>query len=75
MVRATLRMSRVLISLALSPRLAPMTPSNGAWLNHTKKVIKNAIQLKCSTFILPVKENNLMPAGELIIALQKYQYY
>jgi len=30
--------------------------SSGAWLNQTKKVTKNASQVLCKIFALPVKE-------------------
>jgi hypothetical protein len=67
MVSATFKINKVLISLAFKPRLLAITPSKGAWLNHTKKVIKNAIQLKCNTFILPTNEKSLIPTDELMM--------
>jgi hypothetical protein len=58
MVKATFKMRRVLISSVVSPRLVFTICSSGAKLNHTTKVMKKAIQLRCKTFILPVNENS-----------------
>ena len=36
-------------------------------MNHTKKVMKNAIQLKCRTFIFPVKDSRLNFSVDIVI--------
>ena len=61
MVSATLRISRVLSWAFSSPSDAPMAPSSGAWLNHTKKVMKNTIHDRWRIFIFPVKDSRLKP--------------
>jgi hypothetical protein len=59
MVKATLRISKVFICAILMSNDLAIEASSGAWLNQTTKVIKNAIQLKWSIFIFPVKANKL----------------
>src|SRR6478735_7100042 len=47
-VRARLHRPRVTICALLSPNCLPMVEANGAKLNHTTKVRKNANQVRCS---------------------------
>ena len=56
MVSATLRINKVLTWSLLRLRVSPIADKNGAWLNHTKKVRKNAIQPKWRILFLPEKD-------------------
>ena len=56
MVSATLRINKVLTWSLLRLSVSPIADKNGAWLNHTKKVRKNAIQPKWRILFLPEKD-------------------
>ena len=43
------------------PSEPAMAPNKGAWLNHTKNDTKKTIQLRCNTFIFPLKDIKLNP--------------
>ncbi len=53
MVNDTFKINNALTSCSLSPKTSRMVASNGAWLNHTKKLMKKATQVRCKTFVLP----------------------
>jgi hypothetical protein len=57
MVSATFKRSIVLISELLMPKVLAIISIKGAWLNHTTKLMKNAIQVICRILIFPQKES------------------
>jgi len=58
-VSATFNINSVLTSCVLSPNVSRQTAINGAWLNHTIKLMKNATQVRCRVRVLPLKEKRL----------------
>ena len=69
-VSATLRIKIVLISSSVRCSVSLMSNINGAWLNQTTKVRKNANQVKCRILIFPVKEKRFSVEGFVIILLR-----
>ena len=59
MVRATFKIRIVFICDLSMPSVCAITIIKGAWLNHTTKVIKKAIQVMWRILIFPEKENRL----------------
>jgi hypothetical protein len=56
MVNATFKINNVLICELVKPIDSAISPNNGAWLNQTKNVMKNAIHPMCNILFFPEKE-------------------
>ena len=56
-VSATLRINSVFTCCSVNPNVVCIASSKGAWLNHTIKVIKNAIHVRCKILVLPTNDN------------------
>jgi len=55
-VKATFNINKVFTWSLVRFKLSPIADKNGAWLNHTKKVKKNAIHPRWRILFLPLKE-------------------
>ena len=59
MVSATFMIRSALTSCWLSPKVTWIAAINGAWLNQTIKLMKNANQVRCNVRMFPLNENSL----------------
>jgi len=58
-VKATFKISNILASMSVKPILAFIIDISGAWLNQTRKVMKNANQVLCRILDRPWKDKKL----------------
>ena len=66
-VSATFMIRSALTSCWDNPNVCWIEAIKGAWLNQTKKLMKNANQVRCSVRIFPLNENRLSLCVDIIV--------